>query len=195
MDDPQPTIEFVYASIADTVGTIRAIDGKLHILLGLLVIPVAAGFFAPESFLHTLKAFQGAECPWLVYLGLVATFAAFGAWAISLLFTLTGISGIRNPAAVVRDAEATSSFFTCGRLERPGWLPRGYRFDRPFSQHLEQLPTTRDQVLKELAYEQMKLFAIRDLKMKRQKTAMISLGVAVGLVSLLWLLLLILTLT
>jgi hypothetical protein len=184
MGDREHTIQFLYASLQDITDTIRALDVKLHIILGVFLIPLAGA----ESL---LGAAQRAVAYFWSAGSLVTTIALFAlsisslaAWLIGLFYAIYGIIGIGNPTRAVKAGHgATGCFHYVGHL-------KGNRFGTNLAQQVSRLPKTEDEIVRELTFEQMKLAYIRQMKMVRHKVAYwaatIALALTLTLIAFLW---------
>lgn len=169
--------EFLYSSIQDTVSTLRAIDTKLHIVLGIFLIPLAVvdKLIAAVHYWCTLWN-------WKVFCGMlqgttsVVAVVTMVAWGVGVWISLRGIIALGNPidAVTVDGNTPKGSFYFVGKLK--GWF-RPKLKEHSLEVHMSTLPDGDSATIRELAYEQMKLGFIRDVKMRRHR---ISAFIAVG---------------
>jgi hypothetical protein len=167
--------EFVYGAISDISGTIRAIDTKLHIVLGIFLIPLAMVDKVLEAVCYWCSRWNWSTLCAMQWATSATALVATGVWCVGVIMSLRGIIALANPgnAVPVDGRRPQGTFYFVGQLR--GWLRPKLR--QTLEAHIGKLPGNDQMVLRELAYEQMKLGFIRDVKMRRHR---ISACVAVG---------------
>ena len=149
-DDAKRDNEFLYHAIKNTQGIIQSVDIKLHVLLGFTAILLAGVI----KVFYNLK-FSGDASADLVY---CATCAIVG--LVSAYCTIRAIQTIEKPEDHVdRNATSATSFF------------RGTEGSISVSEIINKFPQNDERVCHELAEEFAKLIYIRQVKIKRQKSA------------------------
>ena len=163
MDD-QAT--FLYAAIEDTQGTIRSIDIRCGFLFVLLLSPVAVGdkllSWAVSCDHHmAARILTGATCL---------------AWIVAMAMLFSAVAALSNPAKHVRHAHGVSGSFYSGDLYRVNLLghvwDRGIHSFRSLDDEVAQLPSSIQDVVRELTFERMKLAFVRAVKMRRYNSAL-----------------------
>ena len=97
-------------------------------------------------------------------------------WFLAFVSTIRTIVSIENPSAhIVNSAEHSGTFY-CGGLFKVCFIDslinrESVTSNRDVKKHIETLPSSRKEVITELAFEQIKLSYIRDIKSIRQKWA------------------------
>jgi hypothetical protein len=170
-------IEFLKSSIADSQGTIRAIDTKLQVMFGFLLLPIPL-LGTILTYINELIAIPSKHIvTFLNYpfaISLIISFIV--TWTGSLLIVFAGLNSIGNPFNhVENDTKANGSFYL-GNLFKIKFYHALFRFNlkslKKSSEVIAVLPATETQIINELIFEQMKVAFIRDLKMFRQKAAL-----------------------
>ena len=157
--------EFLYASIADTQGTIRSIDIRAGFLFIILFMPLS--IFDKISAIH---AHSGVNPPFMVA-GMVVVLVA---WTAALCAIFRCILGVDNPTSHVFGTNAAGSFYS-GDLFSLGILDVFMNLrvtsSRSIDEEKARLPKNDDEIQTELVFERMKLAYIRAVKMKRFMSA------------------------
>jgi len=179
--------DFIISSILDIQSTIRAIDNKLIAIIVFVLLPVSKLDVIVLVFMKHI-----ANNPFVGYF-LLFIFILF--WVLSFIFSLLGILGLENPAKHIQGSNNLKGIFYNGdiykiRLNQILFSSQ-IKSKKLFNSYLSELDLSKKNILKELVFEQFKLTFIRDLKMKRQRIAIISIlfSTMVGLIS--WILILI----
>lgn len=161
--------EFIAEAIRDTQATIRALDIKIGATLTALIIPF--------SFLGRIWAHFKYLCS-LEY-NLIASllfFTFFASWILSIACLMRALSALDNPAKhIIGTANQKGSFYSGGLFEF-GLLDsvlnrKIIKSSKDFQSFLNDTPNTEDEINKELAFEQVKLIYIRDIKIYRLNIA------------------------
>ncbi len=161
--------EFLYNAIADTVSTIRAVDTKLHIVLGLYLIPlvITDGLFKAMS--NWSKAQDWNDLCFLQVAVSILAAASLLLWITGVIISLRGIIAISDPADVIEGEKPEGTFYHVGSLVKAGLFH--FKIDSKLADYMSKLPKSDSEVVKELAFEQMKLAYIREVKITRHKMA------------------------
>lgn len=161
------TAEFIKEAILDTQTTIRALDTKIGALLAALLIPFPflGRIWSHVTYICTLE-------PKL--LGQILFFSFFIAWALAILSLARGLSAIDNPAKHIINSNKQKGIFYGGGLFEFGIIDsvlnrRIIKSSKDVKSHLAELPSSQEEINEELAFEQMKLIYIRDIKIYRLK--------------------------
>lgn len=157
---------YLYQSIADTQGTIRATDIKIGFLLVILFAPVVA-FDKVEPYLRMVFR-EGVIQHWLIL-------AAVLFWGLSLVTQFMALFAISNPAKKVRGGPSEEGTFYSGDLFRLGLVDLIINRTRSarltIRQETERLPKTQKALVEDLTFEKMKLVYIRSMKLARLNAA------------------------
>lgn len=173
--------EFLYQSIADAQGTIRAIDTKLGFLFVVVFLPVVA--IPKIQDVHSLTE----DIWWYVALSI----AVVGLWLAALFFLYRALVSIKSPALSIENLEVTNgdSFYN-GELftlnPYDAFVNKKQKSNKTVANKVEELPTNEDELVKILMYESLKLAYIRDLKMLRSNYCMNCTFAFVFLGTLVW---------
>ena len=162
--------EYLYQSIADLQGTIRAIDAKIAVLMVILSLPFSIfGKIYSRFFQISVMPSSCAEVSSYLLFG---TFAVL--WFLSFAAALQGIIGIDNPTEHIdRGGVSIKGSFYNSALFKLSFHcilrnKKEIKSLRTLNEQVSILPKTESDLLNELSFEQMKLSYIRDMKQKRQ---------------------------
>jgi hypothetical protein len=154
-------IEFLYQSIADAQGTIRALDVKIGFLLLIVFSPLFA-FDKLGPFMVSVYRESGIQHVLIALITLL--------WALATIAQFTALAAISNPTTKVVGAAKLGAFFS-GNLFTIGLRDIFYnrRMHASFTldEEVTTLPATEEKIVEELVFEKMKLAYIRSIKMKR----------------------------
>jgi hypothetical protein len=153
--------DFLYASLGDIQGTIRAIDVRIGFLLILL--------FAPMAVIDKIVDGYSDLIGFNILLKLVSILD-IAAWLLAMLFLFLSVSAISNPANHVRGKDKLGSFYGGGLFPISivdAIYNRNIESVRTVEDEISTLPQSEDEIISSLTYERMKLIYIRDIKMRR----------------------------
>lgn len=173
-DKAELSLTYLYSSIADIQGVIRAIDTKLNYLLVILVIPLTKlnGIYCIATIANK-KAFSYHVLDYLIVLILIIFVLS---WLFAFVLAMRGIIGIDNPVNHVSGTSPKGTFYG-GNLYKVTFpdtlINRNIKSLCELEKHLSTIPSDIDSIRKELVFEQMKLIYIRTIKMARQHYAFI----------------------
>jgi hypothetical protein len=164
---------FLQNSINDIQGTIRAIDTKLFGLLFLFIAPFTQSENIGCSFYYL---YNSNECIMWLILTLAGVF-----WLLGFFSSFAGIAAISNPEKQVNkgnsdEHEVNGVYYNAGHYKFniiDSLFSRDKKASLTLKDHHDNF-AKQDNYSKELAFEQFKLTYIRDIKLKRQKTALFS---------------------
>ncbi len=164
-------LEFLYASIEDIQGTIRATDLKLNVLAVILIIPLGALKDTLPLIARELHTF-GFPLPRYLFPGAFAS-----AWIAALVTVLKGLLGVSAPHVFTLKSDpnklqsGSGVFYMSGLFKLP-WRTVWFT-DKSIAsrQELPELPDLAQDLIKELRFEQATLAYIRDVKLLRAKVA------------------------
>lgn len=162
--------QFLYAAVADTQNTIRALDQKTNYLMVILLIPLAKlGSIYTKSI-----DLVGLSHPWArwVFIPLIALFAI--AWCAAIFAVFKTLTAIDDPAGHISGNHPRGSFFASKLFATcfvDTFVNRNISSVQQHHQHLADAPKTDEEVAGELAYEHMKLAYIKSVKMVRSRYA------------------------
>jgi len=168
--EDEPRLQFLYAALADTQGTIRALDQKLYILTLVLAAPFAAASSILAGLVLTYAPGVGTYSVLMKFFVSLAIACWIGAW-VSTLKGLMAIKAPRVPDAA--EVKVTGAFF---RAERSTL--------KDACDGIASILMTN-----ELVFEQLKVAQIRDSKINWEKRAFrvtAALMVVVGVVVILY---------
>ena len=168
--------EFILAAIEATQDTIRAIDQKIGFLLIFLVLPIADISGMTEAFgLSSDATDLGGS---LVRLHNLLMLVFIATWAVAFMISMRCITAIENPSDYV-DKEGGNhlgSFFSAGwykfKLCNAIFQPHKLLEPPKLSVQIARYPGSYEEMVRELAFEHLKLCFIRDAKLYRQRIAM-----------------------
>jgi hypothetical protein len=165
-------IQFLYSSISDIQSTIRAIDTKISFLIVVLSLP-STGFDKVSKYF--LLAWAGSKKDSIsLALYSVAVICSLIFWFLAFLTAIRTVVAIDDPSEhILYKVKPTGSFY-CRRLFDLKFIDavfhsRSAISNRTVLQIADALPKDENELIQELAFEQMKLAYIRDLKLLRQK--------------------------
>jgi len=163
--------EFLYNAIQDTVSTIRAVDTKIHIVLGMYLIPIAVSDKISNASLTWYKLQDWGNLCLLQIIALILLSISILIWIYGLVISIAGIIAISNPVKAINlgNESPKGTFYYVGKLVKKDIF--NYKIDAKLDKFIENLPLNEADIIKELSFELMKLGFIRDLKIKRHKLA------------------------
>jgi hypothetical protein len=174
-------IDFILASINDIQGTIRAIDNKLIAILVLILLPI--------SKLETIVTVFIKQIEINVFIGYVLLICFLISWTLSLIYALLGLLALENPAKHITDSQKMKGIFFGNKLFNMKWyysfFPYNIKSTMTLETYLEEFNLSDKELSEELLFEQSKLVFIRNMKIQRQKIAIISIlfSTLIGLIS------------
>jgi hypothetical protein len=162
-------IEFLYNAIQDSVSTIRAVDTKLQIILGIYLVP----FIFSEKLIDAVF-FWNKNQDWnnlciIQIITLILSGISFLLWFVGIVNSIIGIIAMFNPVKAIEGEQPNGSFFYVGKLVKNGLFH--YKINAKLLDYMKRLPENENEIIKELAFEQMKLSFIRDVKIKLHRRA------------------------
>jgi len=176
--------EFVVAAIGEAQATIRALDVKLAALLVAVLAPI-------PMLASIAECFAGIYSRWSGFL-VGSVFVAFSlCWALAILCYARAIGAISSPSKhVLNGAKYSGSLFGPGLFN---FLPIDAILNRssviskvdPLA-HVHTMPSTSDDIERELAFEHLKLIYIRDIKLLRLQWGFRFSGAAISIGALLF---------
>ena len=174
-------IEFLAQSINDIQGTIRAIDAKFFGIFALLLLPLTELDEISNAFKEI-----GAVQPTL-------TLIIFGvlifSWTIADIICMLGIYSISNP---VKRIKSSNSYKGKHLFYRPElfninfltqFAPTSITTIQSLDDLTKEVEIGEKEIFTELAFEQIKVSYIRDLKVARQRLAIILLLVTLHIIA------------
>jgi hypothetical protein len=159
--------KFILNAILDTQATIRAIDVKIGYLLAALLVPFAllGRIWAHLFNIHATLPF---------HIGDLLFFAFLLTWVFSILCLIRALSAIDNPAIHIINYRNYSGIFYSGGLYEFEFFDsfqnrKSIRASDNVVSFLAKVPDSEINIQNELAFEQMKLIYIREIKLYRLK--------------------------
>lgn len=177
MDEPshvynlnRDKLTFLFNSINDMQGVIRAADTKLNVIIVFLILPLTK---LDNIYAHIKILLQSQTHPFSAIL-LVVSFLSF--WGIALVTTLRGLTSIDNPSRHIEGSDKLRGTYFGGALFRFSLMDALFnrqhvRASKDIEEVLKDLPKSQEELIRELTYEQMKLGYIRGIKITRQRYA------------------------
>jgi len=166
-------IEFIADSISDIQDTIRAIDAKFFGIIVILLLPLTELGEISNAFKALYKI--NSEITVICLIALVFC------WVVAILVCMLGVYSESNPIKRIKGYEVYKGenlFYRSG-LFNINMLSQFFPFCIMSVKSLEDLikETEIDEagIINELAFEQVKLSYIRDLKISRQRLSVILL--------------------
>ncbi len=164
--------KFILNAILDTQATIRAIDVKIGYLLAALLVPftLLGRIWAHLFNLHVTLPFHFGDLLFVAFLLM---------WAFAVLCFICALSAIDNPARhIINASNYQGVFYGCG-LYQFGVLDSVLnreivRASNDVTSFLARIPDVAINIQSELAFEQMKLIYIRDIKLHRLRVGITS---------------------
>lgn len=173
-------------SILDIQTTIRAIDVKIGAILVGLLAPFA-------SFGRVWAHFMNVSRVDPVSLGVGISVVFFLTWMLSIFALVRALSAIDNPARhIVNSGKYKGSFYGGGLYGfnfLDAFLNRSMiKASKDVSAIILEIPDTKEKIMEELVFEQLKLIYIRDVKLFRLQTGinLASIWFGVGVVGFLY---------
>ncbi|MDP4209653.1 MAG: hypothetical protein Q8928_12640 [Bacteroidota bacterium] len=172
-------IDFLIASINDIQSTTRAFDNKIIAIMVVIIFPLSQLKLLISIYTKIISDYQ--------LIGIIGLSLFIITWLLSLIFSFLCILSIDNPSNKINnDCNAKGIFYGTGL----------FRIDFKYLLFRKKISSQKSisayankfkfkELEKELVYEQMKLAFIRDVKSKRQKTALISAfcSIMIGILS------------
>jgi hypothetical protein len=166
--------EYLISSIVDIQGTIRALDSKVGIIFVILSIP----FGSIGKIYNTCKILllSGSKAAPYFNIHLFLIFIFLILWILAFICAVRAVISIENPSEHIVNSGDYTGFFYCGGMYQFGLLDsffnrKNIKAVKDVKKHVDSLPISQQQINEELAFEQMKLAYIRDVKSIRQKWA------------------------
>ena len=154
-------IEFLYHAIDDTQSTIRAIDIKIGFLFVVIVLPMTK----LSSIYSNCMLLIDCSCwYWLI----VGAFAV--SWFLAVVTLFTSLVSISDPRKHIPDVSANGCFYDGGLFNFclfDFFINFPVKSSKTMQDFIFALPCDDDAIVKELAFEKMKLVYIREIKIKR----------------------------
>lgn len=158
--------EFLYHAIEDIRDTIRSIDTKIFGLLVLLILPISL----LDEIFNVYKNIIS-DCK---NLGIILSIGFGVSWLISLMSSIKTVYVIDNPSNHIKSSNVNGFYYSGDIFDLNTFSFRGATANKTVEEYIQELKKDW-MVTRELAFEQMKLVYIRDIKMKFQRIAIKSL--------------------
>jgi hypothetical protein len=176
---------FLAAAVEEAQSTIRAIDVKIGVLLVFALAPIALISSISICFSSVYKNWSGFFSGTLIA-------AICISWALTVLCYLLAVGAINNPARHVKDSDNHhGNFWGAGLYNfefQDAMLNRAsVKSKKDPLMHLESMPKNQEEILKELAFEHLKLIYIRDIKIFRMRWGYKFSGISITLGTVLYL--------
>lgn len=163
---------FLLSSINDIQSTIRALDTKVGFLFVVLFLP----YRNCNKIYSVCYSFLFDKNNEIVFLNFAIIVLFLTSWCLSFISLIRAIMSIENPSSHIVNSSDYSGSFYCGGLFPIKFIDslinRGsITASKDVRRYVESLPSSEDEIVNELAFEQMKLAYIRDMKFIRQRWA------------------------
>lgn len=171
-------VNFLIASINDIHSTIRAIDAKSGVVVAFLVFPLS-NVDKVHAYIGDIIAANMHSVNNLLVFVLISIFIL--SWLFSLLIISKAISALDNPSKHIQGWEPgedslKGAFYVGGafrlRFRDTIFNLSAVKSQYPLDSYLSMLPTSYEDIIKELTFEQLQLAYIRDIKMHRFNTSL-----------------------
>lgn len=164
---------YLYDSIKDIQSTIRSIDTKVGFIFIVLSIP----FNKLDIIFNSCSdLINNSTSTTLFYINIFIVLFFSLSWLFAFVSTIRAIISIENPSEhIINHSEQSGSFY-CGGLFKLCFIDvifnrNSVKAIKDVRKHTESLPSSENEIINELAFEQIKLSYIRDIKSIRQKWA------------------------
>jgi hypothetical protein len=161
----EKSISFLTSAIEDTQNIIRAIDIKMQIAFGILIVPATN---VGDIITTSVNLFSAGG----IFLKAVVV-CFFVIWLIALYICLKCLAGIGNPIPHIKNDKDVSGTFYLGDQFKFGFTNCFYNQDVSSKDSINsifgKIPKTDELILGDLTYEMMKVTYIRELKLIRQR--------------------------
>lgn len=165
MDDQR--IAFIQSAINDIQATIRAIDVKVGALFILVIAPFSS---LARVFAHVDNLCgRSPKC-----LFVIISLVFFSSWFLALASLVRAIGALDNPAIHIISSVNQKGAYYGGGLYRLGVIDvlinqKEIKSEKDLVNFVNDIPFLHEDIIKELAFEQMKVIYIRDIKANRLK--------------------------
>ncbi|MCI5168216.1 MAG: hypothetical protein D3903_19545 [Candidatus Electrothrix sp. GM3_4] len=163
---------YLYNSINDIQSTIRALDAKIGFVFVILSLP-----FSNLGKIYNTCSSLLTSCnrDVILYAVFFVTFFTMS-WILAFISTIRTIISIENPSDHIINGEEQLGTFYCGGLFDVGFVDsllnrKSVKANKDVRSYTECFPSSDEDIIQELVFEQMKLAYIRDIKSIRQKWA------------------------
>lgn len=154
-------LNFLYNAISDTQGTIRAIDVKAGFMFVLMFFPVTG----LESIFKVGFELVGHS---FFYLYIIVPTILL--WVISFYTLFKTVQSISDPSEHIEGDKPAGVFYS-PMLFKQSLVDYFFNFpnksEKRIEDYVESIPSDKNDIIKELAFEKMKLTYIRDIKIYR----------------------------
>lgn len=153
--------EFLYQSIADTQATIRAIDVKIGFIFVILFLPLVA---LKQICSVVLGLVSIAE--WFLFPVILVAFF----WLAAYFFLFKSVVSISSPSSHVEGGLSRGFFYDSSLYSLKlvdGFFNFPIKSRNTLDEYVAMIPSDECDVIRELAFEKMKLTYIRDVKIYR----------------------------
>jgi len=180
MDDKN---KFLYASLADLQSSIRAIDTKVSYLLIILIIPLTT----PGKIYNSIEVVIKSETLELLSVCLVVLFIV--SWILGFWCVLRTIIAIDNPKNHISGELPKSTFYPANLFKH---TILGVLFNKKtissldYGEYYDSISEDKNEIAKQLSFEQMKIMYILSLKCERSKIAYYSVIFWIAIGGVLW---------
>jgi len=174
-------IEFLTQSINDIQGTIRAIDAKFFGIFAILLLPLTE----LDEISRAFKEISAVKPT----LSLVISGILILCWTIAAIVCMLGIYSVSNPVNRIKSSKTFKGNHLFFRPELfninflTQFVPALIKTTMSLDDLIKEVMIDETEIVNELAFEQLKLSYIRDLKVARQRLAIILLLLTVLIIA------------
>lgn len=161
--EKEKILNFLYQSINDIQGTIRAVDIKLGFVFALTFAPLVG---IPEIIKIYSNLFKNDG---FGIINFIATLSAIS-WALSAFILFNAVAAISDPRKYIKSSTQSGCFYGGGRFPitwKDTLCNTPVESKYTIEEEIKILPKSEEFLIKELMFEKLKLSYIRDIKIKR----------------------------
>lgn len=164
--------QYIYNSINDMQSNIRVVDTKIALVMAILIMPLTNTGKIYLSFTKLYSELCGNKLYWIIVGLFIIT------WVMAFVSTIRAIMALDNPVKHIKMEEDCKGTFYSGGMYGLSLIDsfmnrKSIKAVCTLEQHIERLPNSDEKVIRELAFEQLKLAYIRDMKLNRLKWSII----------------------
>lgn len=162
--------QFLYESLADLQGTIRAVDIKVSFLLVFLLLPLTK---LDTIYLKIKELLFGVPTSLTIISGIAGCLFII-IWILAFWCTFRTLIAIDDPKHHIDGGRPESCFYPAFLFNYGFWniiLNRSSQTKAQFANHYNTIPDDLEEISKHLTLEQMKVMYIAYIKIKRSHYA------------------------
>lgn len=161
-------INFSQQAISDTKDIIKSMDFKIAALLTANLVPISK----LGSIYDNLRFLMAHENAFISIPSILASFLFLLFWGLALYTITKSIAALDNPSSHIVNSKKYSGIYYSGGLYKFNLIDTFFnrseiRAERDVDHHVKKYPNSKEEILDELCFEQLKLCYIRDIKIHR----------------------------